>query len=86
MKNIALASTALALAALSGLATAQGDGGSQTSCELKFSTCKQTARADYQFCLNLPSSGTPKNCTPKRDAALRSCSAANTRCQNQSQN
>ena len=82
MKNIALSSAALILATLSGLAFAQGDGGSQTACELSFSTCKQTARADYQFCRNLPQSSTPKNCTPTRDAALRSCTAAYNRCQN----
>ncbi len=62
-----------------GMAAAQGDGGSQSQCELRSSTCKQTARANYQFCKNDPGG---KNCATKRDAALRSCSAASSSCQN----
>ena len=64
------------LAALPWLAFAQGDGGSQTSCELKYSTCKQTAHADHQFCVQ----ASQKNCAQNRDKALQQCSAAQTRC------
>jgi hypothetical protein len=78
MKTIARASSAMVLALLPGLALAQGNGGSQTSCELRYSTCKQTAKADYQFCKN----ASQKNCGAKRDAALRSCTAASNGCQN----
>jgi len=81
MRTIFIAAAGVILAMLSGLATAQGNGGSQTSCELQYSTCKQTARADYQFCKN--ASG--KGCGSKRDAALNSCSAANNTCQNKQQ-
>ena len=64
--------------ALSGPARAQGDGGSQTACELQYSTCKQTARADFQFCRN----ASEKNCRPRLNKALRSCSSSQSRCQN----
>lgn len=79
MKPLLLRHGGWLLALASSVAWAQGDGGSQTSCELKYSTCKQTARADYQFCKNDPGG---KNCAAKRDAALNRCTAANSTCQN----
>ena len=72
---------ALLLFALSGLASAQGDGGSQTRCELQFSTCKQTANADYQFCKN----ASEKNCRARLNKALQSCNSNQNRCQNSTQ-
>lgn len=63
---------------LSGAAAAQGDGGSQTPCELQYSTCKQTARADFQFCQN----ASEKNCRPRLNKALQSCRSSQSRCQN----
>jgi len=75
-KTIAISFAVLAMAAFPALAPAQGDGGSQTSCELKNSSCKQTAHADHQFCRQ--SSG--KNCQSKLNAALQSCSRARRRC------
>ncbi len=69
------------LFALSGLASAQGDGGSQTPCELQFSTCKQTANADYQFCKN----ASEKNCRARLNKALQSCNTNQNRCQNSTQ-
>lgn len=81
MSKLAPLSAAWILAVLSGLASAQGDGGSQTPCELQYSTCKQTARADYQFCKN----ASEKNCRPRLNKALQSCSASQNRCQNSTQ-
>ncbi|RZL89414.1 MAG: hypothetical protein EOP82_19680 [Variovorax sp.] len=78
MRRIAFASIGWILALMCGFASAQGNGGSQTKCELQYSTCKQTANADYQFC----KTASEKNCRAKRDAALKSCSAARNGCQN----
>lgn len=75
-KIIAIACAALAMAALPGLLSAQGDGGSQTSCELAYSTCKQTANADYQFCVQ----ASQQNCQENLDRALQQCSNAQYRC------
>ena len=69
---------AVVAVSLSGLARAQGDGGSQTACELQHSTCKQTARADYQFCRN----ASEKNCRQRLNRALQSCSSSQSRCVN----
>ncbi|MDM0107910.1 hypothetical protein QTH97_23385 [Variovorax sp. J22R24] len=77
MRSTALRSAAWIVAAASGLAAAQGNGGSQTPCELRFSTCKQTARADYQFCKNAKE----KNCRPRLDDALKGCTTARNSCQ-----
>jgi hypothetical protein len=77
MGRIALLSTGWILALVSGLASAQGGGGSETKCELQYRTCKVTADADYQFCVT--ASGI--NCQDQLDAALRRCSAANDSCQ-----
>ena len=81
MRTLALNAAAALLLAFSGLASAQGDGGSQTSCELQFSTCKQTANADYQFCKN----ASEKNCRVRLNKALQSCSSNQNRCQNSTQ-
>ena len=81
MRTIFIAAAGVILAMLSGLATAQGNGGSQTSCELQYSTCKQTARADYQFCKN----ASEKNCRARLNKALQSCSSGQNRCQNSTQ-
>lgn len=78
MRTIALAAVAGLLSALAGLGHAQGDGGSQTACGLQHSTCKQTARADYQFCKN----ASERNCRPRLNKALQSCNISQTRCQN----
>lgn len=78
MRKIALISAGGILALTTGLASGQGNGGSQTACELQYSTCKQTARADYQFC----KTASEKNCKPQRDAALKRCTAASNRCSN----
>jgi hypothetical protein len=75
-RTIALACAACAVAALSGSATAQGDGGSQTPCELQYSTCKQTANANYQFCVQASQS----NCQQLLDQELQRCSQAQYRC------
>lgn len=75
-KIIAIACAVLAMAALPGFSSAQGDGGSQTSCELQFSTCKQTAHADYQFCVQ----ASEQNCKRNLDRALQQCSNAQYRC------
>lgn len=69
---------AVLLAGAPGLAQAQGDGGSQTACELQYSTCKQTARADFQFCKN----ASEKNCRPRLNKALQGCRSNQNRCQN----
>jgi hypothetical protein len=74
----ALIAVAVLLAGSPGLALAQGDGGSQTACELQYSTCKQTARADFQFCKN----ASEKNCRPRLNKALQSCRSSQSRCQN----
>ena len=81
MRRIALIFAALILAVLPGFGSAQGDGGSQTQCELEFSTCTQTARADYQFCLN----ASENNCQERLDTALQSCNARQNSCQNSTQ-
>lgn len=81
MGRIALRSAAWFIAAVSGLASAQGDGGSQTPCELRYSTCKQTAKADYQFCKN----ASEKNCRARLNKALQSCNSNQNRCQNSTQ-
>lgn len=78
MKIALIASITVLFAVLSSPAASQGDGGSQTACELQYSTCKQTVRADYQFC----KTASEKNCRPKLNAALNNCRAAQTRCQN----
>ena len=78
MKKIALTSAAWILAAVPNFASAQGDGGSQTRCELQYSTCKQTAKADYQFC----KTASEKNCRPRLDKALKNCSVSRNNCQN----
>ena len=78
MRITALFAVVGCLTGLPGLACAQGDGGSQTACELQYSTCKQTARADYQFCRN----ASEKNCRPRLNGALQSCNINQTRCQN----
>lgn len=62
--------------ALFGYASAQGNGGSQTSCELQYSTCKQTAKADHQFCVQ----ASDQNCRRNLDRALQQCSKARYRC------
>ncbi|MGJ7510533.1 hypothetical protein [Variovorax sp. GT1P44] len=77
MGRIALRSAAWIIAAVSGLASAQGNGGSQTPCELQYSTCKQTARADYQFC----KTAKEKSCRPSLDKAMKACSTARNSCQ-----
>jgi len=78
-RSIARAPSVLfALLALSGWACAQGDGGSQTRCSLQYSTCKQTANADYQFCKN----ASEPNCRSLLNREMRSCQTARTRCQN----
>ncbi|MDM0113676.1 hypothetical protein QTI66_16070 [Variovorax sp. J22R133] len=76
MKNIALSMLALILVLMAGFAAAQGDGGSQTPCELQYSTCKQTAHADYQFCKQASQQG----CQERLDAALGRCRAARDAC------
>jgi hypothetical protein len=81
MKKLSLSAAAWLLFLGSGLAAAQGDGGSQTACELQFSTCKQTAKADYQFCKN----ASEKNCRARLNKALQSCSSGQNRCQNSTQ-
>lgn len=81
MRKTTLIPAAWVLAAWSALASAQGDGGSQTSCELQFSTCKQTANADYQFCKN----ASEKNCRVRLNRALQNCSSSQNRCQNSTQ-
>ncbi|MGO4391266.1 hypothetical protein AB4Z46_07920 [Variovorax sp. M-6] len=73
---IGLACAVWAAVALSGSASAQGDGGSQTPCELQYSTCTQTANADYQFCVQASQS----NCQQHLNEALQRCSDAQTRC------
>ena len=75
-KAIALALVVWAVATVSGSASAQGDGGSQTPCELQYSTCKQTANADYQFCVQASES----NCQDRLNAALQRCENAQSRC------
>jgi hypothetical protein len=75
-KMIAIACAVLAMAALPGFSSAQGDGGSQTSCELAYSTCKQTANADYQFCVQ----ASEQNCKQNLDRALLQCRATRYRC------
>ena len=77
MGRIALRSAAWFIAAVSGLAFAQGNGGSQTPCELRYSTCKQTAKADYQFCKNAKG----KSCRPNLNDAMKGCSTARNSCQ-----
>ncbi|MDM0032896.1 hypothetical protein QTI33_12250 [Variovorax sp. J22P271] len=81
MRKLTLRAAAWIFGLASGLAAAQGDGGSQTSCELQFSTCKQTANADYQFCKN----ASEKNCRVRLNKALQSCSSGQNRCQNATQ-
>lgn len=76
MRSIALIFAALMLAALPGFGSAQGNGGSQTPCELQYSTCKITAQADYQFCLN----ASQGSCQDKLDAALRNCDMRQSSC------
>ena len=73
-----LAFAAVFAISLAGLARAQGDGGSQTACELQYSTCKQTARADYQFCRN----ASEKNCRQRLNRSLQSCSSSQSQCVN----
>ena len=77
MKKLSLSAAAWLLLLGSGLAAAQGDGGSQTACELQFSTCKQTAKADYQFCKNAKG----KSCRPNLNDAMKGCSTARNSCQ-----
>jgi len=81
MRKTTLISAAWALASWAALASAQGDGGSQTACELQFSTCKQTANADYQFCKN----ASEKNCRVRLNRALQNCGKNQNRCQNSTQ-
>ncbi|MDM0066096.1 hypothetical protein [Variovorax sp. J31P207] len=73
-----LAFAAVVAVSLAGLARAQGDGGSQTACELQYSTCKQTARADYQFCRT----ASEKNCRQRLNRSLQSCRSSQSRCAN----
>ena len=80
MRSIAFASIGSILALMYGLAPAQGNGGSETQCELQYRTCRETANADYQFC----KTASGQDCQEKLDAALRNCSAASNRCQSQS--
>jgi len=75
-KSMAITCAALAMAAVPGFSPAQGDGGSQTPCELQYSTCKQTAHADYQFCVQ----ASEQNCKQNLDMALQRCSEAQYRC------
>ena len=73
---IATAWVVLAVAALPGSSSAQGDGGSQTSCELQYSSCKQTAHADHQFCIQ----ASAQNCRQNLNRALQQCTNAQQRC------
>ena len=77
MRPLALIAFVGVVVVLSGPARAQGDGGSQTVCELQYSTCKQTARADFQFCRN----ASEKNCRPRLNKALQACRSSQSRCQ-----
>ena len=78
MRPLALIAVVGVVAVLSGPARAQGDGGSQTACDLQYSTCKRTARADFQFCRN----ASEKNCRPPLNKALQACRSSQSRCQN----
>ncbi len=77
MGRTTLRSAAWIIAVVSGLASAQGNGGSQTPCELQYSTCKQTAKADDQFC----KTAKEKNCRSRRNDAMKACTTARNRCQ-----
>ena len=78
MRSIARASFALSFVLLSGWASAQGDGGSQGKCSLQYSSCKQTAHANYQFCKNASQPG----CQGLLNRELRACRVTRSRCQN----